>query len=62
MTIDNRKNFYTLLCIEWNVYGGGLVIHTEINVGSVIEAHEYVLGHLYDFPYGTWILKPYLTR
>ena len=46
---------------ETSMYGGGIVIHTEVNVGSVIEAHEYVLSHLYDFPTGTWVLKPCLT-
>ncbi|MFQ7656997.1 MAG: hypothetical protein ACLRK6_07185 [Anaerostipes hadrus] len=61
MMIENRKNFYTLICAEWSMYGGGIIIHTEVNVGSVIEAHEYVLSHLYDFPTGTWILKPCLT-
>ena len=61
MMIENRKNYYTLICAEWSMYVGGLVIHSEVNVGSVIEAHEYVLSHLYVFPTGTSVLKRCLT-
>ena len=61
MLIENRKNFYTVMCMEWNVLTGGLIIHKEVNVGSVAEGYEYMLKHLYEFPTGTWIFKPYLT-
>lgn len=59
--IENRKNFYTLICMEFGIFGG-LIIHAEVNVGSVIEAHEYVLAHLYDHPTASWCLKPYITN
>lgn len=47
--------------MEFGIFGG-LIIHTEVNVGSVIEAHEYVLAHLYDYPTASWFLKPYITN
>lgn len=59
--IQIRKNYYTLTCVEFAMLGG-LVIHAEVNVGSVIEAHKYILAHLCDFPTASWLLTPYITE
>ena len=37
--IKSRKNYYTLTCVEFAMLGG-LVVHAEVNVGSVVEARE----------------------
>lgn len=51
------KRFYNLICGELSIIGG-VVIHHEVNHGSLDEVHNYIDEHFDEHPDAKWILIP----
>ena len=51
------KRFYNLICGESSIIGG-VVIHHEVNHGSLDEVHDYIDKHFNEHPDAKWILIP----